>query len=149
MMDIMVCGSVAPYNILLGGKLVCFLLCSPEVVKHYASRYGEQTSLIASGMRGRVVNRPAQLVLLCTTSLYGSALSQYSRVKVPTNEIGSSGGEKIEFENLGLSEGFGVFHFSRETLRLMNMLLARSKESRKVNSIFGEGVNPLTTVRLS
>jgi len=143
MMDIMVCGSVAPYNILLGGKLVCYLLCSPEVVKHYASRYGEQTSLIASGMRGRIVTRPAQLVLLCTTSLYGSALSQYSRVKVPANEVGGTNGEKVEFENLGLSEGFGVFHFSRETLRLMNMLLARSKESRKVNSIFGEGVNPL------
>jgi hypothetical protein len=143
MMDIMVCGSVAPYNILLGGKLVCYLLCSPEIVKHYAARYGGQTSLIASGMGGRIVTRPAQLVLLCTTSLYGSALSQYSRVKVTTNEIGGSGSEKIEFENLGLSEGFGVFHFSRETLRLMNMLLARCKESRKVNSIFGEGVNPL------
>ena len=40
-------------------------------------------------------------------------------------------------------EVFGSQYFSRETLRLMNMLLARSKEFRKVNRIFGEGVNPL------
>src|SRR5205814_3625576 len=28
-MDITVCGAVAPYNALLGGKLMCLLLCSP------------------------------------------------------------------------------------------------------------------------
>jgi hypothetical protein len=143
MMDIMVCGSVAPYNSILGGKLICYLLCSPEVVRQYAKRYGEQTSLIASSMCGKAVKRPAELVLLCTTSLYGSALSQYSRVKIPGEAVGGVTGEKIEFENLGLSEGFGVFHFSRETLRLMNLLLSRAQEYRKVNSIFGEGVNPL------
>ena len=36
-----------------------------------------------------------------------------------------------------------MFHFSRETLRLMNLLVSRAKEYRKVNSIFGEGVNSL------
>lgn len=143
MMDVMVCGSIAPYNGILGGKLICYLLCSPEVVRQYAKRYGQQTSLIASSMSGKAVQRPAELVLLCTTSLYGSALSQYSRVKIPADAIGGLSGEKVEFQNLGLSEGFGVFHFSRETLRLMNLLVSRSQEYRKVNSIFGEGVNPL------
>lgn len=143
MMDITVCGAVAPYNLLLGGKLVCLLLCSPEVVKEYERRYESQTSLIASSMRGAAVQRAAQLVLLCTTSLYGSALSQYSRVKVPVEILGGKAPEKVEFQTLGLSEGFGSFHFSKETLRLMAMLISRSKEARKVNSIFGEGVNPL------
>ncbi len=143
MMDIAICGAVAPYNLLLGGKLVCLLLCSPEIVKEYKARYGQQTSLIASCMRGASVTRNAQLVLLCTTSLYGSALSQYSRVKVPTMLIGGKPGEKIEFDCLGTSEGFGSFHFSKDSLRMMGMLLGRSKEARKVNSIFGEGVNPL------
>lgn len=143
MMDIMVCGSVAPYNSILGGKLICYLLCSPEVVRQYEKRYGQQTSLIASSMCGKAVKRPAELVLLCTTSLYGAALSQYSRVKIPADAVGGPAGEKVEFDNLGLSEGFGVFHFSRETLRLMNLLVSRSQEYRKVNSIFGEGVNPL------
>jgi hypothetical protein len=42
-----------------------------------------------------------------------------------------------------VSEGFGSFHFSKETVRLADALLGRSKNGRKVNSIFGEGVNPL------
>ena len=42
-----------------------------------------------------------------------------------------------------MSEGFGSFHFSKETLKLMGMLLGRTHEGRKVNSIFGEGVNSL------
>ena len=143
MMDITVCGAVAPYNLLLGGKLVCLLLCSPEVVNRYERRYENQTSLIASSMRGAPVHRKAQLVLLCTTSLYGSALSQYSRVKVPTEAIGGKPHGKIEYRSIGLSEGFGSFHISQETLGLMATLIGRSKEARKVNSIFGEGVNPL------
>ena len=94
-------------------------------------------------MRGAPVHRRAQLVLLCTTSLYGSALSQYSRVKVPAEVFGGNLSEKIEYRPIGLSEGFGSFHISQETLDLIATLIARSKESRKVNSIFGEGVNPL------
>lgn len=143
MMDVTVCGAVAPYNFLLGGKLVCLLLCSPEVINRYRHRYENQTSLIASSMQGAPVHRKAQLVLLCTTSLYGSALSQYSRVKVPTEAIGGKPNEKIEYRAIGLSEGFGSFHISQETLGLMSTLIGRSKDARKVNSIFGEGVNPL------
>ena len=116
MMDITVCGAVAPYNLLLGGKLVCLLLCSPEIVNGYQHRYENQTSLIASSMRGAPVHRRAQLVLLCTTSLYGSALSQYSRVKVSAEAIGGKPREKIEYRSIGLSEGFGSFHISQETL---------------------------------
>src|SRR5262249_10428853 len=132
MMDITVCGAVAPYNVLLGGKAVCLLLCSPEVVSEYKRRYGEQVSLIASCMRGASVQREANLVLFCRTSLYGSALNQYSRVKVPSAFLGGRPEEKIEYDSVGLSEGFGVFHFSKETLRMMGMLLGRAKEARKV-----------------
>ena len=77
MMDIVVCGAVAPYNALLGGKLVCLLLTSPEVVQFYRQRYGEQASVIASSMKGDVVKRPPNLVMLATTSLYGVGSSQY------------------------------------------------------------------------
>lgn len=143
MLDITVCGAIAPYNLLLGGKLTCLLLCSPEIVREYERRYQAQASLIASSMRGEVVQRSAQLVLLCTTSLYGSSLSQYSRVKVPAERVGGKSSDAVAFEPVGLSEGFGSFHFSKETLRLMATLLGQAKEARKVNSIFGEGVNPL------
>jgi hypothetical protein len=143
MMDIIVCGAVAPYNALLGGKLVCLLLCSPEVVRFYAKRYRDQVSVIASAMKGKKVQRNPKLVLLCTTSLYGTGSSQYNRIKVPAALAGGAPESVVAYEELGTSEGFGSFHFSKETLRLADAMLGRSKNGRKVNSIFGEGVNPL------
>lgn len=143
MMDITVCGAVAPYNALLGGKLVCMLLCSPEVIKEYGSRYRDHTSIIASAMKGQAVARKPNLVLLCTTSLYGVGSSQYNRIKIPLNEIGLNSSESIVYKNLGHSQGFGTYHFSRETIQLGSFLNSRKKEGRRVNSIFGEGVNPL------
>lgn len=143
MMDITVCGAVAPYNALLGGKLVCLLLTSHELVEYHRRRYGSQESVIASSMKGKAVRRPPRLVLLGTTSLYGVGSSQYNRIKVPCPELGGRPGEKLEYKELGLSEGYGSFHFSATTIELVDTLLARQAEGRRVNSIFGEGVNPL------
>jgi hypothetical protein len=139
MMDITICGAMAPYNAILGGKLVCTLLCSPEVVEYYRRRYSRQVSVIASSMAGRAVRKKPHLSLLCTTSLYGSGSSQYNRIKIALDP------EKppLQYEELGTSEGFGSFHFSKECVRLVDILLGRSAEGRRVNSIFGEGVNPL------
>jgi uncharacterized protein DUF4338 len=143
MMDIMVCGAVAPYNPILGGKLVCLLLCSPEVVRAYGKKYADHVSVIASGMKGGKVKRHPGLVLLCTTSLYGNGSSQYNRIKLPAGSVGRQGPDSLNYEELGTSEGFGSFHFSKETVRITDALLGRSQQGRKVNSIFGEGVNPL------
>lgn len=142
MMDIVVCGAIAPYNFVLGGKLVCMLLGSPEVVKYYAAKYQKRPSIIASSMKGGPVCRPHNLVLLCTTSLYGVGSSQYNRVKVPAEFLGGRPEDKLEYCKLGYSVGFGSFHFSQETLKWIKVLLGR-KANRLVNSIFGEGVNPL------
>ena len=142
MMDIIICGAVAPYNSLLGGKLVSILLCSPEVVKMYSKRYDQKISIIASSMKGKTVIRRPQLVLLATTSLYGVGSSQYNRIRIPCQPIGGPQDEKIEYKNLGKSEGYGSYHFSDITLKIANTMLARAKEGRRVNSIFGEGVNP-------
>lgn len=143
MMDLMVCGAVAPYNAILGGKLTCLLMGSPEVVRAYAQKYANHVSVIASGMKGKKVQRIPQLVLLCTTSLYGNGSSQYNRVKLPAEVVGGNPSLYLRFEELGTSQGFGSFHFSKESVRLADALLGRSKQGRKVNSIFGEGVNPL------
>lgn len=142
MMDIVVCGAIAPYNVVLGGKLVCMLLGSPEVVRYYAAKYQQQPSIIASSMKGAPVCRPHNLVLLCTTSLYGVGSSQYNRVKVPAEVLDGRPGDTLEYYKLGHSAGFGSFHFSQETLKWIKVLLGR-KANRLVNSIFGEGVNPL------
>lgn len=142
MMDITVCGAIVPYNVLLGGKLVSMLLCSPEVIHHYQERYGNQVSIIASSMKGEPIIRTPNLVLLCTTSLYGVGSSQYNRLKIPADAVGGHG-EPIVYKDLGHSCGFGTYHFSRETIELGNLLISRGSLGRRTNSIFGEGVSPL------
>jgi hypothetical protein len=143
MMDIIVCGAVAPYNALLGGKLVCLLLCSPEVVRYYKEKYDSRVSIIASSVAGKPITRKPKLVLLGTTSLYGFGSSQYNRIKINAANVGGNQSEVVEYRRLGLSEGYGSFHFSKDTLHLLETLLARTNRNRMVNSIFGEGVNPL------
>lgn len=142
MMDVTVCGAIAPYNRILGGKLICTLLTSPEVVQYYRQRYEGQESIIASSMKGKAVRREPRLVLLCTTSLYGRGSSQYNRVKIPADVAGGKPGDVVEYKNLGLSKGYGSFHFSGETIRIIDTFLARLARGKRINSIFGEGVNP-------
>src|ERR1700690_3581316 len=62
--DVSVCGAVAPYSVLLGGKLVALLMTSQEVRVAYRSRYAGQVSLISSQMAGRPIFRPAELKIL-------------------------------------------------------------------------------------
>lgn len=142
MLDIMVCGAVAPYNPLLGGKLVAMLVTSPEVAVAYERRYGNTPSIIASSMAGKPALRTPQLVLLGTTSLYGVASSQYNRLRIPAEEVGGKPATGVQYELLGRSLGFGSNHLSPTTVDEIEVLLARSEGGRRVNSIFGEGVNP-------
>jgi Druantia protein DruA len=140
MMDISVCGAVAPYRPILGGKLVSLLLTSPTVVEAYRKRYSHASSIIASSMAGRAVSRPPRLVLLMTTSLYTVAAAQYNRLKVRPHDHGGEG--TLQYQHLAHTAGFGSYHFSQPTIDAMEILLARSGRGREVNSIFGEGVNP-------
>lgn len=141
LMDITVCGAVAPYGPILGGKLVSLLMASPTVVQEYQSRYSKSASIIASAMAGVPVRRRPHLVLLGTTSLYNVAPSQYNRLKVPKTEFG---GQDVDFEflRIGETEGYGSHQFSQTTNELLERLIARSQDGRRVNSIFGEGVSP-------
>jgi hypothetical protein len=143
MMDIIICGAVAPYNILLGGKLACLLLASPEVVQFYNKRYANKTSIIASSMKGKPVSRTPNLVLLATTSLYTVGSSQYNRVRVPLSAVGGKTEQLLAYLEIGMSLGFGSYHFSTATLDYLETFIPRGDAGRKVNSIFGEGVNPL------
>lgn len=140
MLDITVCGAIAPYNLLLGGKLVSVLMTSPEIVDAYARRYRSACSVIASSMAARAVRRRPNLVLLGTTSLYGVASSQYNRIRVPADKVNASG--DVEFIRLGRTAGFGSYHFSRKTIEELEAVAASTRRGRTVTSIFGEGVNP-------
>jgi len=142
MMDITVCGAVAPYNAILGGKLVSLLMASPAVTAAYERKYRDASSVIASSMAGRAVKRKPRLVVLGTTSLYDVAPSQYNRLRMPADVVGGLPGEELEYILLGKTVGFGSYHFSRDTMATLELVLAREGRGRPVNSIFGEGVNP-------
>lgn len=141
MMEIVVCGGVPPYSWLLSGKLACLLMLSPEVARIYEARYSEQISIIASQMAGRPIRRSATLVYLGTTSLYASGSSQYNRVVLPTGPLPRQIAE-IRYEQLGVTQGYGSAHLSKETRFALTRLEHRKETFRRVNNVFGEGANP-------
>ena len=137
MMDIIVCGSIPPYNELLGGKLISILACSPQVVSDYTTRYKNQVSEIASRMKGKRVIRDSHLVYLGTTSLYAVGSSQYNRIKVPMSEDFT-----LEFRKMGITEGYGTVFFSKDTTSLFSKLLEEQDGGKKIGHVFGEGTSP-------
>lgn len=147
-MEIITCGAVAPYNQILGGKLVAMLMTSPQVVRDVKARYEGKVSLIASGMAGRPIRREPALAVLTTSSLYAVGSAQYNRVRVPGDIAGSKG--DIRYERVGTTDSFGTVQFASDTLESLLAVarLANSKQ-RLVNNLFGEGMSPkLRSLRL-
>jgi hypothetical protein len=142
MLEITICGAVAPYNALLGGKLVAMLLTSPEVAVEYERRYKNACSVIASSTAGRAVKRKPNLVLLGTTSLYGVGSAMYNRLSIPAEAVGGTAGEAVRYEELGKSVGFGSIQFSTGTINEIEAIIGATAGGRQINHIFGEGVSP-------
>lgn len=141
MMEITTCGAVAPYNHILGGKLVALLMLSPQVGADYSKRYGDKPSLIASQLRNEPVIRSAELVYLGTTSLYGVGSSQYNRLRLPAGLIHPEQPE-IRYREIGQTSGFGTVQFSTETSRALAKMDELIFGFQDVNHIFGEGFSP-------
>jgi hypothetical protein len=119
-MDAYVIGAVPPYNYLLGGKLISYVLASTEVRRIYQTKYKEAVTLIDK----RVSNL---LVGIFTTSLYGKS-SQYNRLKY-NNEL--------LFKEIGYTKGYGTLHLSEETIRAMIKLL--KSNNIDISHAFGDG----------
>lgn len=146
--DLTVCGAIAPYNALAGGKLVGCLAVSPRVVSAYRNKY-ERPSEIASAMAGRPIVREARLSIIATTSLYGSGSSQYNRLFWRADVVGGHPTDRMGFHELGRSQSFGTSHFSDESVEALVRLSALQDSAVRVNGLFGEGVSPrLRKVRL-
>ena len=138
LMELTVCGAVAPYNNLLGGKLVCLLMMSPRVVNDYRERYSGSFSVIASQMAGRPITKEPSLAFLGTTSLYTDHSSQYNRVKLPAGTVGGQR-SPVEYLQLGRTEGFGSPNLSAETELGLAAIAEATSGFRNVNFVFGEG----------
>lgn len=105
-MDAYVIGALPPYNHLLGGKLISYILASKEIRDIYRKKYKDQVSII----EGRISDK---LVGIFTTSLYGKS-SQYNRL--------SYKGELL-YQPIGETKGFGTLHLSQQTIEAMIELL--------------------------
>lgn len=137
MMEVVVCGSIPPYNELLGGKLVSMLACSPRVISDYTHKYENQISEIASRMKGEKVIRDSHLAYLGTTSLYAVGSSQYNRIKAPLADA-----QPIEYRRIGVTEGYGTVFFSKSTTSLFSSILEQQDGGKRINHVFGEGTSP-------
>ena len=139
--DLSICGAVAPYNVLLGGKLIALAVTSNEVRKIWRERYTSQVSIISSQMAGRPIKRSADLKILTTTSLYGSGSSQYNRLRLEANSIDNLKTD-IRWIELDRTAGYGTVHLSTETVRALRTLSENEHLARRINNRFGEGTSP-------
>ncbi len=119
-LDAYVIGALPPYNYLLGGKLVSYILASNEVRDIYRKKYKGQITLAEK----RVANK---LVGIFTTSLYGNS-SQYNRIKFA---------EELLYKPIGQTKGYGSLHLSEETIQLMIKFL--KSKGIEVGHKFGDG----------
>ena len=140
LLEITTCGAIAPYNRILGGKLVALLMLSPQIGADYRRRYASP-SIISSQMKNRRVIRDSTLVYLGTTSLYVHGSSQYNRLRLPAGTIAPDQ-ESIRYNAIGQTSGFGTIQFSADTSRAIDAYLACERDFKEVNSVFGEGTSP-------
>jgi len=123
MMDAYVIGAMPPYNHLLGGKLVSYILASNELREIYKNKYAHVKTIIKN-------RKASDLVLLMTTSLYGQNSSQYNRLKY---------GKTLLYNPIGTTSGYGSLHISSQTFN--SMLQLAEDNGCNISNRFGDGPN--------
>lgn len=119
-MDAYVIGALPPYNYLLGGKLISYIVASKEVREIYRRKYAKQLTLIDQKISDKLVG-------IFTTSLYGQS-SQYNRIKYKNDLL---------YIPIGATKGFGTLHLSQQTIDSMINLL--TENGIEVGNRFGNG----------
>ncbi len=135
--DLNVCGSIAPYNELLGGKLITLLSTSKNVIEKYDENYKKEKSIISSAVAGKDIIKPSKLLFLTVSSLYDVASSQYNRLKLYQKDYPKLKTDLI-FHEAGFTKGIGSYHISQKTSDLINDLTGKVKKYEK-KSISGKG----------
>jgi hypothetical protein len=121
-MDVYVLGALPPYNYLLGGKLVSYILASNEVREIYKEKYKDVTTIVKR-------RKADDLVCLFTTSLYGNS-SQYNRLRFEN---------RLLYIPIGYTSGYGTLHISNETFSAMHQFLI--EQGIMLTNRFGDGPN--------
>jgi len=121
-MDAYVLGALPPYNYLLGGKLISYILASNEIREIYKEKYKDKKTIIRK-------RKADDLVCIFTTSLYGNS-SQYNRLKFRNGLL---------YIPIGYTKGYGALHISGETFSAMQQLLI--EKGLMILNRFGDGPN--------
>lgn len=95
-MEAFILGSVPPYSMLLGGKLVAMLCGSDAVRRAFHRKYCEGESLITNAVAD------GRLAMIATTSALGRS-SIYNRLRYR---------DRLLMLSVGYTSGWGEFHFS-------------------------------------
>jgi hypothetical protein len=119
-LDAYIIGALPPYNYLLGGKLISYILASNEIREIYRKKYKDQITI-------KEKRKANKLVGIFTTSLYGKS-SQYNRLKY---------NDELLYHPIGQTKGFGTLHLSEETIQLMIEFL--KSKGVMVGHKFGDG----------
>ena len=141
LLEITTCGAIAPYNRMLGGKLVALLLLSPQVAADNNRRYGGKPAIIRSQLKNVREVPDNTLVWLGTTSLFSHSSSQYERLRLPAGIIAPEQ-QEIRYRYLGETTGYGTVQFADDTVRALDSVMRRRRGYRDVNNVFGEGASP-------
>ena len=133
-MDAYVLGAVAPYNMLLGGKLVACMVRSRDVYDEFANTYGDTTGIIS----GKAKN--ARLLAVMTSSSLGRS-SVYNRLKL----------DGVSYlKSIGYTSGWGHFHIPDELFLDLRKFLREIDHPYADCHRFGQGPNwRLRTTRAS
>lgn len=123
MMDLYTAVAIPPYSDLLAGKLILYMMVSNEVRQLFAEKYRQQRTMKTR----RLAN---DLVLLCSTSLYGIHSSQFNRVKYQN---------QLLYIPIGETLGYGTFHISHVWFRKMRNYL--EENGFDIDSNLSGGVN--------
>jgi Domain of unknown function (DUF4338) len=133
-LDAYVLGSVPPYNMILGGKLVACLVRTKEVRNDFAFKYGNTRGIISKK------KKRAELVLVTTSSSLGRS-SVYNRLKL---------GSQTYLKAIGYTEGWGHFHVPDSLFAELRDYLRKRKHGYEDGHKFGEGPNwRLRTIRVA
>jgi hypothetical protein len=124
-LDAYVLGSLPPYNMLLGGKLVACLACTSEVRDAFAAKYAKSRGVISKK------RKQPSLCLVTTTSALGRS-SVYNRMKLDG---------RLYFAPIGFTSGWGHFHIPDRLFASMRQYLAEAKDAYTNNHRFGDGPN--------
>ena len=121
--DAYVLGAVPPYSFLLGGKLIALLAISNEVREAFKRKYEGRSSVIQKR------KQPGEIVLVTTTSALGRS-SLYNRLKFA---------DRLAFERVGETQGFGEFHFSNGIYDALMMYAKSNITATAGHDLWGTG----------